>query len=251
MNVHMTIFRRDSQRLRKSAAVLVALCAIGQLAHASTMSHSKQLIDVTEQFLEGSVVDYLSRTDIQARHEVEVSRLDPRLRLNQCDQPLTASLTSTSAPIGRVTVRVSCQGSSPWSVFVPAQVRLYRHVIVASKSLLRDTVLSESDVSIAERDVSNLSQGYLTRFDEVLGTKLTRPVQPDQVIAPNQIELAKAVRKGDHVVITARSGTISVRMPGEAMADGVPGKQIPVKNRRSGRTVKARVVAPGQVEVAM
>ena len=236
----MTIFRRDSQRLRKSAAVLVALCAIGQLAHASTMSHSKQLIDVTEQFLEGSVVDYLSRTDIQARHEVKVSRLDPRLRLNQCDQPLTASLTSTSAPIGRVTVRVSCQGSSPWSVFVPAQVRLYRHVIVASKSLLRDTVLSESDVSIAERDVSNLSQGYLTR-----------PVLPDQVIAPNQIELAKAVRKGDHVVITARSGTISVRMPGEAMADGVPGKQIPVKNRRSGRTVKARVVAPGQVEVAM
>jgi flagella basal body P-ring formation protein FlgA len=116
---------------------------------------------------------------------------------------------------------------------------------------VRDTVLSESDVSIAERDVSNLSQGYLTRFDEVLGTKLTRPVQPDQVIAPNQIELAKAVRKGDHVVITARSGTISVRMPGEAMADGVPGKQIPVKNRRSGRTVKARVVAPGQVEVAM
>lgn len=197
------------------------------------------------------MVDYLSRTDIQARHEVEVSRLDPRLRLNQCDQPLTASLTSTSTPIGRVTVRVSCQGSSPWSVFVPAQVRLYRHVIVASKSLLRDTVLSESDVSIAERDVSNLSQGYLTRLDEVLGTKLTRPVLPDQVIAPNQIELAKAVRKGDHVVITARSGTISVRMPGEAMADGVPGKQIPVKNRRSGRTVKARVVAPGQVEVAM
>jgi flagella basal body P-ring formation protein FlgA len=106
-------------------------------------------------------------------------------------------------------------------------------------------------VSLAERDVSNLNQGYLTRLDEVLGNKLTRPVQPDQVITPNQMELAKVVRKGDQVVITARSGSISVRMPGEAMTDGVPGKQIPVKNQRSGRIIKARVTGPGQVEVAM
>ncbi|MBK3866911.1 flagellar basal body P-ring formation protein FlgA [Pseudomonas stutzeri] len=248
----MTIFRRGGQRLRRSTAIFTALCTMGQFAHASTMSHPEQLIDVTEQFLEQVVTDYLSRSDIDARHEIVVSRLDPRLRLHQCDQPLATRLGSTNgAPIGRVTVRVSCQGSNPWSVFVPAQVRLYREVIVASRSLLRNTVLRESDVSTAERDVSSLNQGYVTRLDEVLGNKLTRPVQPDQVIAPNQMELAKAVRKGDHVVITARSGTISVRMPGEAMADGVPGKQIPVKNRRSGRTVKARVIGPGQVEVAM
>ena len=70
-------------------------------------------------------------------------------------------------------MRVSCTGSSPWSVFVPAQVRLYRQVIVANRSLLRDSRLSEADVSLAERDVANLTQGYLTRMDEVLGNKLT------------------------------------------------------------------------------
>jgi flagellar basal body P-ring formation protein FlgA len=250
MNVLMTIFRRADLALCRIALLLV-LCATGSLAHASTMSHPEQLIDVTEQFLERTVGEYLIRSAITARHEISVNRLDPRLRLNPCDQPLAASLGGTTAPVGRVTVRVSCEGSSPWSVFVPAQVRLYREVIVANRSLLRDTVLSQADVSLAERDVSALNQGYLTRMDEALGNKLTRPVQPDQVITPNQLEMAKVVRKGDQVVITAKTGSISVRMPGEAMADGAPGKQIPVKNQRSGRTIKARVTGPGQVEVAM
>ncbi|EXF45437.1 flagellar basal body P-ring biosynthesis protein FlgA [Pseudomonas sp. BAY1663] len=250
MNAHMTNFRRDRQTLCRYL-LLPLLCVMGQLAHAATMSHPEQLIDATQQFLEQAVADYLRRGDIQARHEIIVNRLDPRLRLAQCDQPLDAKLGTAAQPIGRVTVRISCEGSSPWSVFVPAQVRLYRPVIVANRSLLRDSLLSEADVSLAERDVSNLTQGYLTRMDEVLGNKLTRPVQPDQVIAPNQLELAEVVRKGDQVVITARSGTINVRMPGEAMADGAPGKQIPVKNQRSGRVVKARVTGPGHVEVAM
>jgi len=250
MNVHMTISWRSRRMLCKNV-LLPVLCAMGQLAHASTMSHPEQLIDVTKQFLEREVSDYLSRSGIDARHEIHVSRLDPRLRLNQCDQPLGAKLSNTSPPIGRVTVRVSCEGRSPWSVFVPAQVQLYREVIVANKSLLRDTILSDSDVSLAERDISALNQGYLTRLDEVMGNKLTRPIQPDQVISPNQLEMAEVVRRGDQVVITARSGSISVRMPGEAMADGAPGKQIPVKNQRSGRTIRARVTGPGQVEVAM
>lgn len=195
MNVLMTIFRRADLALCR-IALLLLLCATGSLAHASTMSHPEQLIDVTEQFLERTVGEYLIRSAITARHEISVNRLDPRLRLDPCDQPLAASLGGTTAPVGRVTVRVSCEGSSPWSVFVPAQVRLYREVIVANRSLLRDTVLSQADVSLAERDVSALNQGYLTRMDEALGNKLTCPVQPDQVITPNQLEMAKVVRKG-------------------------------------------------------
>ena len=59
------------------------------------------------------------------------------------------------------------------------------------------------------------------------------------------------VRKGDHVVITARSGSLSVRMPGEALSKGGLSEQIRVRNLNSKRVVKARVIGPGQVEVAM
>ncbi len=209
------------------------------------------LIGASESFLEQAVSDYLQRSNIAGRHEIQINRLDPRLRLPLCDQELTTSLESPAQPIGRVTLRVRCDGSSPWTVFVPGQVRLYREVVTAIRPLKRDNVVTEMDVSLAERDVGLLNQGYLTSLKQAIGKKLTRALLPDQVLAPVHVQQAEVIRKGDQVVISARSGGISVRMPGEALSDGALGKQISVRNQRSKRVVKARVTGPGQVEVAM
>jgi flagella basal body P-ring formation protein FlgA len=209
------------------------------------------LIGASETFLEQAVGDYLQRSNIAGRHEIQINRLDPRLRLPLCDQDLTTSLESPAQPIGRVTLRVRCDGSSPWTVFVPGQVRQYREVVTANRPLKRDNVVTEMDVSLAERDIGLLNQGYLTSLQQALGKKLTRALLPDQVLAPVHVQQAEVIRKGDQVVISARSGGISVRMPGEALSDGVLGKQISVRNQRSKRVVKARITGPGQVEVAM
>ena len=106
-------------------------------------------------------------------------------------------------------------------------------------------------VMLAERDVGLLNQGYLTALKQAIGKKLTRPLLPDQVLAPIHVQMADAIRKGDQVVISARSAGISVRMQGEALSDGIIGKQISVRNQRSNRVIRARVIGPGQVEVAM
>ncbi|MCQ4259062.1 flagellar basal body P-ring formation chaperone FlgA [Stutzerimonas stutzeri] len=246
----MTIFRHPCKAL-KQAFLIPILCGLVQLADAASITRPEQLIDATREFLEQEVGNYLQRSQIQARHEIEVNRLDPRLRLAACDQPLQAKLESPAQPVGRTTVRVSCTGTAPWSVFVPAQVHLYRDVIVARRPLARDTIIQQADVTLAERDVSLLNQGYLTAFDQVLGNKVSRPALPDQVLPPAYISAAEIIRKGDQVVITAKNSSINVRMPGEALSDGALGTQIRIKNQRSGRTIKARVIGPGQVEVAM
>lgn len=250
MNKQTTFFRRPLRTL-SHALVLSALCALSPLADSASVTIPQQLIDATRDFLEREVTNYLQRSQIQARHQIEVNRLDPRLRLANCDRPLTARLESPAQPVGRATVRISCEGTSPWSVFVPAQVHLFRDVIVARRPLARESIIDEADVTLAERDVSLLNQGYLTAFDQVLGSKITRSAVPDQVIPPAYVSAAEIVRKGDQVVITAKNATINVRMPGEALSDGALGTQIRVKNQRSGRTIKARVIGPGQVEVAM
>ncbi|KJH82578.1 flagellar basal body P-ring formation protein FlgA [Pseudomonas sp. KSR10] len=246
----MTFFRRPCNTLFR-AILLSVLCGLSQFAVSASVTRPEQLIDATREFLEREVTDYLQRSQIRARHEIEINRLDPRLRLAACDRPLTVKLESPAQPIGRTTLRVSCEGAAPWSVFVPAQVHLFREVIVARRPLARESVVEQADVALAERDVSVLTQGYLTAFDQVLGNKITRSALPDQVLAPTYISAAEVVRKGDQVVISAKNSTINVRMPGEALSDGALGTQIRVKNQRSGRTIKARVVGPGQVEVDM
>lgn len=134
---------------------------------------------------------------------------------------------------------------------MPAQVKLFRQVVVAVQPLKREHVLDDADIALVERDVGLLTQGYLTDPARVVGQKLRRPVINDQVLAPAFLEQAEAVRKGDQVVILARTATINVKMPGEALADGAPGQQIRVRNLRSQRVIKARVLEPGTVEVNM
>ncbi|QLF94575.1 flagellar basal body P-ring formation protein FlgA [Pseudomonas sp. ABC1] len=249
MNTLMTFFRRATKTVPGALLLPVSLM-LSQPVEADSTTRPQQLIDATQEFLEQSVTDYLQQNQISGRHEVVVNRLDPRLRLALCDIPLS-SRQESSQPIGRVTVRVSCEGSSPWSVFVPAQVRLFRDVIVTRRPLQRDTILAEADVSLIERDVGVLTQGYMTDLEQVIGTRLTRNTLNNQVLTPAQINQVEVIRKGDQVVINAKGSTLNVRMTGVALADGAPGTQIRVKNSNSGRTIKARVTGPGQVEVDM
>ncbi len=233
-------------------AVLPALMALGySTLTTASVTLPDQLIGETQRFLEQAVEDYLQRSNIQARHEVQINRLDPRLRLPLCDQPLTTTLETPAEPVGRVTMRVRCDGAAPWTVFVPGQVRLYREVVTLVRPVKREGVLGEADIMLAERDVGLLNQGYLTEMEQAIGRKATRAMQPDQVLAPVHIRQAEVIRRGDQVVISARSGGINVRMPGEALSDGAIGKQISVRNQRSQRVVRARVTGPGQVEVSM
>ncbi|HWV10607.1 flagellar basal body P-ring formation chaperone FlgA [Pseudomonas sp. GD03944] len=252
MNTETTFFRRLTASARHLTTALPVLALLGHsLPAAATATLPEDLIGASERFLEELVTDYLQRSDIQGRHEIRINRLDPRLRMPLCDRELTTALESPAEPIGRVTLRVRCEGSAPWTVFVPGQVRLFRDVVIAARPLKRDLVLSETDVSLAERDVGLLNQGYMTALKQAVGKKMTRPLLPDQVVTPSVVQLAEVIRRGDQVVITARGSGFNVRMPGEALSDGAVGRQINVRNQRSQRVVKARVVGPGQVEVAM
>lgn len=230
-------------------AVLCLSC-LTSFSRADAFTLPEQLIGVTQGFLEFTVEDYLASNQIDGRYEVEVRQLDPRTRMAYCDKDLTASLES-SKPIGRVNVKVRCEGSSPWTVFVPAQVHLYRDVVTAVRPLKRDSVISEDDVALRERDIGQLGQGFLSSLDQAIGQKTLRPTVIDQVLSPNYLEQPQLIHKGDQVVIIARSGTLAVRMPGEALSDGGFNEQIRVRNLNSKRVVKANVTGPGQVEVPM
>jgi flagellar basal body P-ring formation protein FlgA len=212
----------------------------------------EQLIGATTRFLEQEVESHLSRSTREARYQIEVSRLDPRLRLPECpDQDLRATLESPAVPVGRVTVRMACEGDVRWRLFVPAQVTLHQQVLVATRPLGRSAVISAGDVTLMERDVSTLGEAYLVDPATAIGLRVRRPIGADSVINTNHLEPDETVRRGDKVVISAANSQISVKMPGEALESGTLGSQIRVRNTHSGRIVSARITAPGQVSVSM
>jgi flagella basal body P-ring formation protein FlgA len=254
MNAQTTFSRRLTTHCRHWLGALLAVClfAVGGRAVADVpVTLPDLLIGVTQGFLEFTVEDYLATSQTEGRYEIEVNQLDPRLRMPMCDKQLTASLESPARPLGRVTVKVRCDSAAPWTVFVPAQVRLFREIVTTTRPLKRAGIVEPQDVVLRERDISQISQGFLTSVDQAIGQKLVRPMVADQVVTLVHLEQAEVIRKGDQVVITARSGTLAVRMPGEALANGGVREQIRVKNLNSKRVIKAQVIAPGHVEVAM
>lgn len=234
-----------------NALMLLSLTLASITAHANNESFSQSLRSAVQSYLEQNVAEYLARSQVQGRAEISVNRLDPRLSLPICDQALSITLESPAQPIGRVTTRVRCDGASPWTVFVPAQVKLFREVLVASRPLTRNHLLTGNDALLAERDVSLLNQGYLTEPAQAIGSRLNRALQADQIILSQHLDADDVIRKGDEVVISAQTGQVNVRMPGIAMTAGSLGQQINVQNLRSKRVVRARVTGPGQVEVAL
>ncbi|WP_150779047.1 flagellar basal body P-ring formation chaperone FlgA [Pseudomonas fluorescens] len=253
MNTEPTFFRRLTSNARQWLCAISAVCLFNadSPAFADAVTLPDMLIGVTQGFLEFTVEDYLASSQTEGRYEIQVNQLDPRLRMPLCDKELTATLESPATPIGRVTVKVRCDSSAPWTVFVPAQVRLFRDVVTTTRPLKRAGYIEPGDVMLRERDISLISQGYFTSTDQAIGQKLTRPTVTDQVLTQVHLEQAEVITKGDQVVITARSGTLSVRMPGEALSNGGLREQIRVKNLNSQRVIKAQVIAPGQVEVTM
>jgi flagella basal body P-ring formation protein FlgA len=252
MNAKTTISRHITFGKRSLICVMAALCSLNlaNYSRADTFTSPDQLIGVTQGFLEFTVEDYLATNQVEGRYEIEVRQLDPRTRMAYCDKDLTASLESPK-PLGRVNVKVRCEGSSPWAVFVPAQVRLFRNVVIAVRPLKRDSVIGEEDVAMRERDVGQLAQGFLSSLDQAVGQKTVRPTVVDQVLSSVYLEQPQLIHKGDQVVIIARSGTLAVRMPGEALSDGGLNEQIRIRNLNSKRVIKANVTGPGQVEVPM
>ncbi len=237
------------QAFLAKAAFACLLITPALSSHAESLQ--QQIIGVSEAFLEEITEQHLYDNNIIGRHTVKIGRLDSRLRLPACSIPLQVSLESPAQPIGRVTLRVRCDSNAPWTIFVPGHVNLYREVAVVQRSMPRNSVIQAADVQLLERDVSSLRQGYILNLENAIGQKLTRAVQPNQVLSANLLKAAAAINKGDAVVISANGASMFVRMPGIALEEGAIGQQIRVRNTRSNRIVHARVTGPGQAEVDM
>ena len=235
-----------------SIRLIIALALVGcGSVHANPLI--EQLIGTTTDYLEDKVAAHLAGNTQDARYEIKVNRLDPRLRLPLCPADrISAQLESPQTPIGRVTVRVSCDSSeAQWRLFVPANVDLFQQVVISTRPLARHAVISAQDVALRERNVGQLSGGYLLNPEQATGMRARRPIPTDSVINPNQLEQDETVKRGDRVVITAANSRVAVRMPGEALESGSVGSQIRVRNTRSARVIRARIIGPGQVEVGM
>lgn len=217
--------------------------AVGlQTASAAQQSH-QAIRDQVRQFL----ADRVQSADAEV--SIEVNALDQRLRLEQCKQPLHTWLPPNARDVGRVTVGVRCKGDKPWSLYLPARVRIFDQVVVAANELPRGEPIAASALKLERRDLSRLQRGYYLDIAEVSGKVAGRRIRRNKAISPSQVKTPMAVRRGATVSILAHFSGIEARMKGKALTPGGVGDKIRVENLSSGRELEARIVSAGTVKV--
>ncbi len=183
--------------------------------------------------------------------EVEVApgRLDRRLRLARCDQPLETFTPPGRRTLGNTTVGVRCNGSNPWTLYVPVTVKVYTGVVVAAVSLARGEIVGRGKVRLARYDLARLPQGYFHDLSQVEGMTARRNLSAGQPLVPSMLRARRVVERGQRVTMLAGIPGLEVRMSGEALSNGARGERIRVRNLSSRRVVEGVVVEPGVVRV--
>lgn len=242
----------NSRQHHVAAQAAIASLALLLLANSS---HADELLFTAPQQIESVVYDYVVEAIEQqekniTHFEVQVTRLDRRLKLPPCEDPPMAESRGSSRFIGSMVLQVSCQKPG-WRIHVPVTIRLFREVLVAAERLSRSTLLSTSNVMLSERDVSRIRPNFLNSSADAVGKSLRRSVSQGTVITQGMLQEQDLIRRGDSVIIVATKKGLSVRMPGVALMNGTLGNQIKVRNEHSRRIVKGWVTAAGEIRVPM
>ncbi len=130
-------------------------------------------------------------------------------------------------------------------------LRLFGEVVCMAKQLDRHALLTEEDISIIRRDISDLDPRMLTSLDEALGKQLKTSLRAGAILYSHLLENPPLVKRGDLVTIVARSERVQVRVAGEVRNEGALGDLVKVKNLMSRREVYATVLGTDLVEAGL
>ena len=182
---------------------------------------------------------------------LQMSPLDARLHVTACDRRLTTTINNTSASHNQTTIGVHCDGSVRWTVYTSVSVESQATVLIARRSMARDTEISAADFTLTARRVPGLVGAYVTDPEALAGQRLGRPIASGEPLTVEALTPANLIHRGQQVVLLAHAGGIEVRMAGVALADGHASERIKVQNQSSQRIVEGIVRSANEIEIPL
>lgn len=243
-----TILKVLRQGLATGLTGLFALSVNASPLTATEHTDPDDILSAARQFL-----DQFSEEQTTAGYRViaEPGHLDPRLRLAHCAHPLDLEFSSDPWRTTQPNVQVSCSGERPWRMFLSVSVEIQGNAYVTARPISRGERLVADMIETREVILNAQRRGLVLDATQLIGMEVRRSLNAGTPFSPDLISAPDAVARGDHVIITARSGQFSVSARGVALASAGVGEQVLVENLTSSRRVRGRVTGPGQVEIPM
>lgn len=118
---------------------------------------------------------------------------------------------------------------------------------VLAHAVARGEILQASD--FVRRDIPLSQQRFVLRAEQAVGKETRRVLSAGTALRAGDVMEARLVHRGDAVTLRLQSGALTITAPGKALADAGAGEAVRALNLSTGRTLDARVRAPGEVEI--
>jgi flagellar basal body P-ring formation protein FlgA len=182
---------------------------------------------------------------------VRVQSLDPRLRLAECDRPLSAAIAGDGQVRAHTTVAVRCEGEVHWTIYISVSIDSDFSVLVARHALARDAELSPLDFDLMPRRLPGLTTDYVTTPTLLTGQRLRKDLSSGEALSLEALTPSNVIHRGQQVTLIAATGGFEVRMSAVALSDGRLADRIRVQNLSSQRVIEGIVRSNSVVEVPL
>ncbi|MCP9454594.1 MAG: flagellar basal body P-ring formation chaperone FlgA [Nitrospira sp.] len=218
---------------------------------AETPSGAKQT--VTPEALGKAIEQYLEKEWAPGVKDVRVTVLDPAepiaLPAGAADWRVVPVRPEERMGRRHFQVAVTINGKAWKTVDVAADVEAMIDAIALNRFVRPDEIIEEADLKTVRVRVFQLNHSYLVDAEQVIGRSAARPLPMDTPIRAAFLKAPLVIKKGERVLIEARRGGLVVHAYGVTKSSGQVGQTILVANSDSGKELRAKVVAPGLVQV--
>ncbi|MDR0548105.1 MAG: flagellar basal body P-ring formation chaperone FlgA [Deltaproteobacteria bacterium] len=197
------------------------------------------------------VLDYLAKTEPYVSGRAEIVSLTsakpPVLPLGRVEYRFVP-LPSSNPGFLTGTIFFTVDGQEAARLRITCQIDLQMEALVAARDLSRGQILAEGDLAESLVPYSQ-SKGALKAVSQAVGQTLRVSLRTGSPVRDRDLVKTSLVKKGETVTIIAQSGGLKVTALGQARQDGALGQTIAVVNQDSKKTISAKVIGPGMVEV--
>jgi flagella basal body P-ring formation protein FlgA len=226
--------------------LLLILCA---LSATPALAMPTQPIEQVQAAAEQFVRAHLPPSD--AKQFVTAAKMDSRLRVALCDQPLQAFEQNKTALGERITVGVRCASANTWTLYVPVSVEVEIPVLVLRRALARRARVAIVDVEPQTRRMPGSAAVFIQDAMSLQGHRLKRSLPAGTALTVDMLVPDLVVRRGQQVTLIAASGPFEIRAQGHALTEGGVSDRVRVQNMSSLKVVEGVVESDSVVRVGL
>lgn len=241
----------DYVKFKLSAAGLNAVKVTG----AAKVALTGRCRRISPQTLETLVRDYITgllpKTDLT--YEIEVER-SPKELITPDDPTIEIKPrlfgATIHAGVNTIAIDALQAGRSIRTTSVVTRIKSIASVVIAAQTISQGQAISDKNTKIESRDITKLNDPIWASNDNSQCFVARRSILAGQIITTSDVAVAPDIRSGDQVTLTVRCGTVAIRTNAEAKQNGRVGETIKVISGISKEEFRARITAPGMVEVS-